>query len=187
MLGKIEGRKRRGWQRMGWLDSITDSMSMSLSKLWEIVKDREACSTAVCGVTKSQIWLNKKYCHITSSYQITFILGNIRFDLYELFPTLNPSLSLSFGYIANEHEYFLNCNLVPRCSGFFWPLHCYKQNSHRNFPSNDITGFSIWSTNIFGRGRQPEVKIDVGKLYIILCKVCIQHNLSQPLSLRCSL
>ena len=54
MLGKIEGRRRRGWQRMKWLGSITDSIDMSLSKLQEMVKDREACHAAVHGVAKSQ-------------------------------------------------------------------------------------------------------------------------------------
>ena len=58
MLGKIEGRRRRGWQRIRWLDTIIDTVDMSLSRLWELVKEREAWLAAVHGVAKNRTKLS---------------------------------------------------------------------------------------------------------------------------------
>ena len=73
MLGKIEGRRRRGWQRMRWLGGITNSMDLSLSKLQEIVKDREAWHATVHGVTKSRTWLRDSTTITTTTTIIPLI------------------------------------------------------------------------------------------------------------------
>ena len=72
MLGKIEGMRRRGQHRMGWLDGTTDSMDMSLSKPWEVVKDKETLCTSIQGVTKSRTPLSD----VTFMYIYIYFMGS---------------------------------------------------------------------------------------------------------------
>ena len=140
MLGKIEGRRRRGWQRMRWLDGITDSMGTNLSKLQEMVKDREAWCAAVHGVAKSQTrlnWLNRHACHPTWGYfERPILASNLPMRL----------AGMSLGHrraVSSQLSFSPSCFLPPPCHLLlpspplqrFWSWgHCLITLPHNSLP-----------------------------------------------------
>ena len=146
MLGKIEGKRRRWWQRMRWLDGITGSTDMSLSKVRKIVKDREACCTVVHEVTKSQIW--------PSDWTTTEILRESQMSVFDHSKMMTCWFVKDSNHVIKEKlAHYKNISVIYIINTFYWLE--YEKNYKAHKKSGNL--IMKWGIKWIGNHKNEKV------------------------------